>query len=207
MKRIPARALLCFLVLSFCALPLHAQGDLDQRITGEMDSLLRLYRQLHQNPELSTEEKETSAVVAGELRKLGFEVTEKVGKYAQPGVVSYGVVGVLRNGAGPTVMVRTEMDALPVEEKTGLPYASRARAKTPDGEVGVMHACGHDLHMTAFIGTARMLAQLKSRWHGTLVMIGQPAEENVGAPARCSPTASTRAFRAPITCWHSTTAL
>jgi amidohydrolase len=161
-------------------MPLHAQTDLDRRIAGEMPSLLAMYKHLHQNPELSTQEKETSTLVASELRKLGFEVSEKVGRYADAGAVSYGVVAVMRNGAGPTVMVRTELDALPVEEKTGLPYASHARAKTPDGEVAVMHACGHDLHMTAFIGTARMLAQLKSQWHGTVVMIGQPAEETVG---------------------------
>jgi hippurate hydrolase len=111
-----------------------------------------------------------------ELKAAGFEVTEKVG--------GHGVVGVLRNGPGPTVMVRTDMDALPIEERTGLPYASRERQRDRDGhEVGVMHACGHDLHMACWAGTARVLTRLKDRWRGTLVFIGQPAEEN-GAGAR-----------------------
>jgi hippurate hydrolase len=175
-----ALVLLGFLVICCCAPALPAQEDLDRRIGKELDSLVATYKRLHQNPELSTEEKETSAAVAQELRRLGLEVTERVGRYESPGAVSYGVVGVLRNGAGPTVLVRTDMDALPVEEKTGLPYASRVRAKTAEGEVGVMHACGHDLHMTVLLGTARMLAQLRQQWHGTLVMIGQPAEERVG---------------------------
>jgi amidohydrolase len=174
MNRIAASLLLCF-AASCCA-----QTELDQRINKELNSLVAAYKHLHQNPELSTQEKETSALVARELRQAGFEVTENVGKYDAPGLVAYGVVGVLRNGAGPTVMVRTDMDALPVEEKTGLPYASLVRAKTAAGEVGVMHACGHDLHMTVFVGTARMLAQAKDQWRGTVVMIGQPAEETVG---------------------------
>jgi hippurate hydrolase len=178
--RCVAPVLLIFLVICCCAPALPAQEDLDRRIAKELDSLVATYKHLHQNPELSTEEKETSAVVAQELRRLGFEVTERVGKYESPGAVSYGVVAVLRNGAGPTLLVRADMDALPVEEKTGLPYASRVRAKTAEGEVGVMHACGHDLHMTVLLGTARMLAQLKQQWRGTLVMIGQPAEERVG---------------------------
>lgn len=171
--------------LAFCALlslagPLRAQGDLDARIAKELDALVAMYKHLHQNPELSMQEKQTAGLVAGELRKLGFEVTENVGIYANV-EKALGVVAVLRNGTGPTVMVRTDMDALPIEEKTGVPYASRVRVKNTDGsEVGVMHACGHDLHMTAFLGTARMLVQLKSQWSGTLVMIGQPAEERVG---------------------------
>lgn len=174
------RGCLC-LVLAFCAgLLLRAQTTLDQRISKETDSLTEIYKHIHQNPELSTKEKETSALLAGELRRLGFEVTERVGKYDAPDNVSYGVVGVLRNGQGPTVMVRTELDALPVEERTSLPYASHVKAKLPDGEVGVMHACGHDLHMTSWIGTARMLSELKNRWSGTLVMIGQPSEEGFG---------------------------
>src|ERR1700719_2125070 len=111
-------------VATFCAgSVLRAQTNLDQRIDKETDSLVAIYKHIHQNPELSTEEKETSALLAGELRRLGFEVTEHVGKYDLPEKVSYGVVGVLRNGQGPTVMVRTELDALPVEEKTGLPSA------------------------------------------------------------------------------------
>jgi hippurate hydrolase len=153
---------------------------LDQRIDKETDSLVTIYKHIHQSPELSTQEKETSALLAGELRRLGFEVTERVGKYDLPEKLSYGVVGVLRNGQGPTVMVRTELDALPVEEKTGLPYASHVKVRQADGEVSVMHACGHDLHMSSWIGTARMLAALKNEWSGTLVMIGQPSEEGLG---------------------------
>lgn len=172
---------LLFLSISLCsAAPLFAQSDLDQRVGKEMDSLVATYKHLHENPELSTQEKESSAIVAGELRKLGYDVTDHFGQYDAPGLVSYGVVGVLRNGPGPTVFVRTDMDALPIVENTGLPYASHVRVKRADGaEVGVMHACGHDVHMSVFIGTARMLAQLKNQWSGTLVLIGQPAEEMV----------------------------
>jgi hippurate hydrolase len=116
--------------------------------------------------------------VAGELRKLGFTVTEHIGKYQNEQWLGYGIVGVLKNGPGPTVLVRTELDALPVEEKTGLPYTSNVKTRNDLGvEVSVMHACGHDIHMTSFLGTAKMLTELKSRWSGTLVMLGQPAEE------------------------------
>jgi amidohydrolase len=159
---------------------LLAQSDLDQRLGKEMDSLVATYKHLHENPELSTQEKESSAIVAAELRKLGYDVTDHFGDYDSPGLVSYGIVGVLRNGPGPTVYVRTDMDALPIVETTGLPYASHVKVKRADGaEVGVMHACGHDIHMSVFIGTARMLAQLKNQWSGTLILIGQPAEEMV----------------------------
>lgn len=158
-----------------------AQSDLDGRASKQMDSLLALYKQLHEHPELSTQEKETSALIAKELRAAGFEVTDHFGQYDSPELQGYGVVGVLRNGTGPTVLVRTDMDALPVVENTGLPYASKVRVKRPDGlEVGVMHACGHDVHMLVFVGTARLLAELKDQWHGTVVMIGQPAEESIG---------------------------
>ena len=163
------------------ATPLAAQSDLDQRIGKEMDSLVATYKHLHENPELSTQEKESSALIAAELRKLGYGVTDHFGQYESPGLVSYGIVGVLRNGPGPTVYVRTDMDALPIVENTGLPYASHVKVKRADGaEVGVMHACGHDIHMSVFMGTARMLSQLKDQWSGTLVLIGQPAEETVG---------------------------
>ncbi len=139
----------------------------------EYSYLDNLYKYLHANPELSFHEVNTSKKIAGELKALGFEVTERVG--------GYGVVGVLRNGNGPTVMVRTDLDALPVKEQTGLPYASKVITKDDAGnDVYVMHACGHDVHMTVFIGTARLLTQLKDRWQGTLVMIGQPAEEKGG---------------------------
>ena len=162
-----------------------AQADLDARIARELPSLVVMYKQLHQAPELSEHEAKTSAFVAGELRALGFTVTEHLGKYADPGQPGYGVAGVLKNGPGPTVLFRTELDALPVVEETGLPYASTVTTTNADGQkVGVMHACGHDIHMTSFIGSARMLVADKSEWSGTLVMLGQPAEETgTGAAA------------------------
>jgi len=132
-----------------------------------------LYVDIHQNPELSTHETQTASKLAGRLRSLGYEVTEGVG--------GTGVVAILKNGAGPTVMLRTELDALPVEEKTGLSYASKVHAKDDGGrDVPVMHACGHDLHMAALAGTAAIMAHSKESWHGTLMLIGQPAEETVG---------------------------
>src|SRR5436190_16645934 len=151
-------------------------GEIKKQIDAELGSLEKLYKVLHANPELSFAEEQTAARMAKELKALGFEVTTGVG--------GHGVVGVLRNGKGPTVMVRTDMDALPVTEETGLPYASKVRQRDKDGkEVGLMHACGHDMHMTCWTGTARVLAGLKDRWQGTLVFIGQPAEE-IGAGAR-----------------------
>src|SRR6266446_3136330 len=148
---------------------------------GELPSLLAIYKDIHSHPELSTREEKTSALVAKELRATGCEVTENFGKYDNPNLKCYGVVGMMKNGTGPTVLVRTDMDALPVEEDTGLPYASKVTAQGDDGrEVHVMHACGHDAHMSAFIGTARALQRLKDRWSGTIVFIGQPAEETVG---------------------------
>ena len=134
-----------------------------------------LYQDLHAHPELSFQETATAAKLAGRLKGLGFDVTTGVG--------GTGVVGVLKNGAGPTVMLRTELDALPLEEKTGLAFASKATAKNPAGEtVSVMHACGHDVHMTAWVGAATTLASDRKSWHGTLMMVAQPAEE-VGAGA------------------------
>ena len=154
------------------------QLTLDALIDRDLAAMLSTYKSLHTAPELSHREEKTSAFVAGELRKLGFTVTERIGKYQNSQWLGYGVVGVLQNGAGPTVLVRTELDALPVEEKTGVPYSSHVRTKNDAGvEVGVMHACGHDIHMTSFLGTAKLLAELKDRWRGTLVMLGQPAEE------------------------------
>ncbi|HTO96532.1 MAG TPA: amidohydrolase [Myxococcales bacterium] len=136
-----------------------------------------LYLDLHQHPELSSQEKRTSAKMAEELRKAGYEVTAGVG--------GTGVVGILRNGKGPTVLLRTELDALPVQEKTGLPYASTATVVNAQGQtVPVMHACGHDAHMAGWVGAATLLARMKDRWRGTVLMIGQPAEETVqGAKA------------------------
>lgn len=158
------------LVLLLLSLPLAAQ-TLDQRVQSVLPSLLDTYRTLHANPELSTQEAKTSAMLATKLRELGWDVTERVGKYDDPATTCYGIVAVMKNGNGPTVLVRTDMDALPVTEQTGLAYAS-----TKDG---VMHACGHDVHMTTLLGTAKMLADLKSQWRGTVMLVGQPAEEVV----------------------------
>lgn len=141
-------------------------------VAADMPSLIAIYRELHANPELSFEEVKSSARLATEARKLGFEVTTNVG--------GHGVVAVMRNGPGPTLLIRADMDGLPITEQTGLPFASRVKTVGPGGVVtGVMHACGHDTHMTAWIGAARRLAAMKSQWSGTLVMIGQPAEERV----------------------------
>ncbi|MEO8142421.1 MAG: amidohydrolase, partial [Sphingomicrobium sp.] len=136
----------------------------------DMPSLMAMYRDFHANPELSMQEVRTPAKLAAEMKKLGFTVTEKVGKT--------GVVAVLKNGAGPTLMIRADMDGLPIVEQTGLPYASKVRAMARSGvETGVMHGCGHDTHITSWIGTARLLSARKSEWSGTLVMIAQPGEE------------------------------
>jgi len=136
-----------------------------------------LYLDLHQNPELSGHETQTATKLAAHLRSAGYDVTEHVGVT--------GVVAILKNGPGPVIMLRTELDALPVEEKTGLPYASTVHAKDDAGhDVPVMHACGHDLHMAAILGTAEIMARSKNTWHGTLMLIGQPAEETIsGAEA------------------------
>lgn len=148
-------------------------ADLDSTVQAELPSLETLYKHLHENPELSYHETETAARIASELKSAGFEVTTGVG--------GTGVVGLLKNGPGPTVMVRTDLDALPVVENTGRPYASKVRTRDDAGkEVGVMQACGHDMHMTSFVGTARTLSKLRDRWSGTLMMIGQPAEERGG---------------------------
>lgn len=168
-----------FLLATAAPPPTYAQ-TLDARIEKELPSLVDIYKKLHAAPELSYQEKNSSALMAAELRALGYEVAENFGKYTQPERTNYGVVGVLRNGAGPTVLVRTDLDALPVEERTGLPYASKVREKNEAGlDVGVMHACGHDVHMSSFIGTARMLAQLRSEWRGTVLLVAQPAEEAI----------------------------
>jgi len=151
---------------------------------AELPSLLGMYKDIHNHPELSGQEQRTAALVAKELRAAGCEVTEHLGKYENSKLKAYGVVGVMKNGDGPTVLVRTDTDALPVEEETGLPYASKVVAKNDEGkDVHVMHACGHDVHVAAFIGTARALAKLKDHWHGTIVFVAQPAEE-IGAGAR-----------------------
>jgi hippurate hydrolase len=183
--KLAARTALVWLLLLAAAAPkLVGSSDLEDRVEREVPSLLEIYEHLHANPELSYQEDETARYLALELRRLGFQVTEGVGDYGIEGRTSYGLVGVLENGNGPTAMVRTDLDGLPVRENTGLSYASRAMGEGDGGvEVPVMHACGHDLHMTSFLGTARMLSRMTDSWRGTLVMIGQPAEER-GAGAK-----------------------
>jgi hippurate hydrolase len=174
------RYLLLLLLIAFTATTNGQQPSLDALVEREMTSLLSTYKMLHASPELSHREEKTSAFVAGELRKLGFTVTERIGKYEHSEWTGYGIVAVMKNGAGPTVLVRSELDALPVDEKTGLPYASKVKTQNDAGqEVSVMHACGHDIHMTSLLGTAKLLVELKDRWHGTLVLLGQPAEETI----------------------------
>ncbi|NRB51004.1 MAG: amidohydrolase [Saprospiraceae bacterium] len=138
-------------------------------IKADISYLVDFYKSLHKNPEISLQEKESSARIAKELKSLGFEVTENFG--------GYGVVGVMKNGDGPTILYRTDMDALPMPEKTGLPYASEKTIEYNGQQTGVMHSCGHDMHMTTWVGTARAMAKMKDQWKGTLLMIGQPAEE------------------------------
>jgi amidohydrolase len=168
-------------------------APLDALLQPEQQSLDALYKHLHANPELSYHEKETAARIAAELTSAGFTVTTGVG--------GHGIVGVLKNGAGKTVLVRTDLDALPVTEKTNLPYASKIRTKDEQGnDVGVMHACGHDVHMTAFVGTARLLAKLKNQWSGTVVMIGQPAEERGGGAEAMLKDGLFRRFPRPDYC-------
>ena len=174
------RYLLLLLLIAFTATTNAQQPSLEALVERDIASLLATYKMLHASPELSHREEKTSAFVAGELRKLGFTVTERIGKYERSDWTGYGIVAVMKNGAGPTVLVRSELDALPVDEKTGVPYASKVKTKNDAGqEVSVMHACGHDIHMTSLLGTAKLLVELKDRWHGTLVLLGQPAEETI----------------------------
>ncbi len=158
--------------------------DVSGFVGNEVPGLVATYKGLHAAPELSHHEEETSALLAEELRKAGYTVTERVGKYPD-GTQGFGVVGILKNGKGPMLLIRADMDALPVTEATGLPYASTLRAKNPAGQdVGVMHACGHDIHVTTMIGVARAMASMKDKWHGTLMLVGQPSEETIdGAKA------------------------
>ncbi len=170
---------LCTLLFTTVA-KVTAQQSLDALIDRDLASLVTTYKTLHAAPELSHYEEKTAAFFATQLRALGYTVTERFGKYEDPKWTSYGVVAVMKNGAGPTVLLRTELDALPVDEKTGLPYASKAKQLNDAGqEVSVMHACGHDVHITSMLGTAKVLAEMKDQWSGTLVLIGQPAEEVV----------------------------
>jgi hippurate hydrolase len=176
---------LLILLLSMWIAPLILAQQTPQSLAdAELPSLLGIYKDLHTHPELSGYEERTAALVAKELRAVGCQVTEQVGKYENSKHKAYGVVGVMKNGDGPIVLVRTDTDALPVEEETGLPYASKVVAKNDEGkEVHVMHACGHDTHIAAFIGAARALGKLKGEWHGTIVFVAQPAEET-GTGAR-----------------------
>ncbi len=178
----------CFSILSSSilttGLALGQQQTPQSLADAEVPSLLAIYKDLHSHPELSRHEEKSSAIVARELKAAGCEVTDHFGKYPKSDAKAFGVVGLMKNGTGPIVLVRTDLDALPVEEQTGLPYASTVTTKNDKGDdVHVMHACGHDVHMSAFIGVARALAKLKDQWHGTIVFVGQPAEE-AGAGAR-----------------------
>src|SRR4249919_3766788 len=172
------RSLLILLLSMWIAPLILAQQTPQSLADADLPSLLGIYKDIHSHPELSGHEERTAALVAKELRAAGCQVTEHVGKYENSKLKAYGVVGVMKNGDGPTVLVRTDTDALPVEEETSLPYASKVVVKNDDGrDVHVMPACGHDVHVAAFIGTARALAKLKNHWHGTIVFVAQPAEE------------------------------
>ena len=168
-----------------CSLAAAAPAqNLEALISPQLPGLVDTYKSIHSHPELSHHEERTAAILAAELRKAGYAVTERVGKYPD-GSQAYGVVGVLENGAGPRLLIRADMDALPIVEETQVPYASHVRSKNAAGQdVGVMHACGHDVHVTTLMGTARTLAALRSQWHGTLLLVGQPSEETIdGAKA------------------------
>jgi amidohydrolase len=175
-RRVGLALALCALASPLQALDVPAAGTaVDSTLERIYPDLFRLYTDIHAHPELGGQETRTAALLAGQMRTLGFTVTEHVG--------GTGVVAVLRNGEGPTVLVRTEMDGLPMEEKTGLAYASRAQADYNGQPSFLAHSCGHDVHMASWVGTARTLAGMKDRWHGTLVFIAQPAEETLAGAA------------------------
>ena len=164
-----------YLIPALFLFSFNIKNEFKSYLEKDIPYLKNLYLDIHQNPEISLMEKETSIKLADELKKIGFDVTENFG--------GYGIVGVYKNGNGPTILYRTDMDALPMEEKTELPYASKVITKNFDGnDVGTMHSCGHDMHMTVWTGTARALVERKDDWNGTIIMIGQPAEE-IGAGA------------------------
>ncbi len=174
MKKIGLPVLLALIIIgsSFYSSDVSIQKTLNTIVADEIDDLTSFYKELHQNPEISLQEKKTSQKLASELKSLGYKVTENFG--------GYGVVGVLKNGSGPKILFRTDMDALPVQEKTELDYASKSKSPNPydnGNETFNMHACGHDMHMTVWTGVARAMAQMKNQWSGTLMFIGQPAEE------------------------------
>ena len=178
-KTLLASTMLC----AASSLPAHAELDviklktaIETSVEADYPKLDALYKDIHAHPEIAFQEVNTAAQLATEMRALGFEVTEKVGKT--------GLVAIYRNGDGPTIMVRTELDALPMEEKTGLAYASHDKTTWNGRETFVAHSCGHDIHMASWVGTAKTLVGLKDQWHGTLMFIAQPAEETVsGAKA------------------------
>jgi amidohydrolase len=168
--------LFSFILLSGFSNTDRLSKQINTYLAADIDYLVNFYKQRHQNPEISLQEKETSKALAIALRKAGFVVTENVG--------GYGIVGILKNGKGPTILYRTDMDALPMVEKTKLDYASTFTMSDNGVEVPTMHSCGHDIHMTTLLGTARVMAEMKDQWKGTLMLIGQPAEEiGVGAKA------------------------
>jgi len=157
----------------------QAPPALQQSVNAQLPSLIETYKDFHRHPELSHHEEQTSAKLAADLRKLGYTVTEHVGVYMD-GSKAWGIVAVLENGPGPRLLIRSDTDALPVEEKTGVDYASTVHSTNAEGQPSpVMHACGHDIHMTVLLGAARELAERKSQWHGTAILIGQPSEETI----------------------------
>ena len=183
-RAVPVSSMFAFFLGSFPCIAVAAAQDTPGLVDQQLPGLLATYKAIHAAPELSHHEDRTSALLAAELRKSGYEVTEHIGKYPD-GSQAFGLVGILKNGEGPTLLVRADMDALPVIEKTGLAYASTVHSKNPAGQdVGVMHACGHDIHITTMIGVARVMAAEKAKWHGTLMLVGQPSEETIdGAKA------------------------
>ena len=164
-----------FALLLLSSFALSKPPKMAQILADDMDFLVEFYKTRHQNPEISLEEKNTAGALARELKSIGYDVTENVG--------GYGIVAILRNGKGPQILYRTDMDALPMAEKTGLDYRSLVTTEYNGSTVGTMHSCGHDMHMTTLLGTARVMAKIKDQWKGTLMLIGQPAEE-IGAGAK-----------------------
>ena len=178
------RATPLLLPFVFLSATIASAQDVSSLVDKQLASLVQTYKDIHAHPELSHHEEQTATLIAGELRKSGYTVTEHIGKYPD-GSQAFGLVGILKNGPGPTLLIRADMDALPIIEETGVPYASHVKTKSPTGlDEGVMHACGHDVHVTTLIGTARTLAALKTQWHGTVMLLGQPSEETIdGAKA------------------------
>jgi hippurate hydrolase len=172
-------------VLALCVFVASANAqDLTGVVARQLPALVDTYKDIHSHPELSHHEERTSSILAGALRKDGYEVTDHFGHY-KDGTQAFGVVAILKNGAGPRLLIRADMDALPIVEETGVSYASHVKAMNASGqEVGVMHACGHDIHTTTMIGVGHAMATMRDKWHGTLMLIGQPSEETIdGAKA------------------------